>query len=245
MEREVILKKFHKYKIVIVLLFLGFLSFGSRNALADNGFVFLPRVDQNEDYPICKELLKIINQPENANASAKSTKIKEVIFSPANKNFSTVQWTPITLEEAKSSALDGYLEKIIEEETKRAIIGNKDWDGKGDFLFEKAEIDIDNHPPAETMIRYRIPVYGSWFCFLSKDAPNPGRDYFNPKPFSLSGCQPVFYGGRVYVIHSDLGGMYVSKPESVDGYEPEFNRWYLYNRQICSIDKINTKRTKK
>jgi hypothetical protein len=214
----------------------------SQPVLADNGFI----LKKGKEYPICNELIKIVNLPENANAIGERTKIKDIIFPKDNKNFESVIWQPITIEEAKGLFLKGYLDIVMNKQKGRALNIEKDWDGKGDFSFEKTSVIYDKNDPTKKMIRYRLPTWGMGNCILSlsENEPDSFDTSFNDKngnDIMGRNCGLFKYGGRIYLENSDLGYMYVNKLNPLPHWKIDGSNYTyanLYPEEICEIQKI-------
>lgn len=199
-----------------------------------NGFVFQSIYIDNSKYPLCKELLEIVNLPENTDVIGERTKIKDIVFPKRYKNFEPVVWQPITIEEARKLTPEGYLEKVMNKQKERALNIEKDWNGKGDFIFEQALVDYDKNIPPRIMLRYHLPTWGMGNCILSlsENEPDSFDESFNGKD-GLGGmgrnCGLFKYGGRIYLENSDLVYMHVAKLNSLPHWKIDGSN-YTYAR---------------
>ncbi len=207
---------------------------------ADNGYV----LKKGKDIPICNQLIKIVNLPENADAIGERTKIKDILFSKKYKSFAPVNWESITIEQAKKLTPEGYLYKVMDKQRDKALNIEKDWDEKGDFVFEQTLVDYDTNLPPRTMIRYHLPTWGMGNCILglSANEPNSFDESFNPKDGSAvmgRNCGLFKYDGNFYIENSDLGYMYIQKLNSLPHWRIEggYNYANLYPETICEIQK--------
>jgi hypothetical protein len=206
--------------------------------------------ERGQDYPICLQLEKILNLQENAKSFAKIGGVRaEIILPRKSKLFDLVKWEPVPIEVARSFFPDGELDKILESDKRRAVeVGQ----AVSAFEFEKATIEYDAHPPAETFLRYRYAPSDPGVCLMTQDAPNPARDTFNGKWIrgrfghflGATGCQFFTYGGRVYlfdrgdnirpaIIRAESKGRQDRAPSGAGTWQGPY--WYVEQRQLCSF----------
>ncbi len=209
--------------------------------------------ERGQDYPVCLELEKVLNLPENLKSFAQVGDVRhDIIFPKQSTNFESVKWQPIALEEAKSYFPAGYLDQILTSDKNQAITLNHDWKPDSKFEFEKTTVDYDAHPPAETFIRYRYSPLSHGVCLITQSAPNPARSNFNGEfigsryghSLGSDGCELFSYGGRIYLYGAFSNiNPYVIRPES-EGYQDPAPSWagkwsgpywYVNHRQLCSF----------
>jgi hypothetical protein len=229
----------------LLLSSLVVVMFFSPAAWADNGYI----LRSGKEHPICSKVLEILNLPENAYSLGYRTTGKEFIIPARYTDFEIVQWTPVP-----ESEISGYISpqtfKTLDLVKDRALTIEKDWDGKGDWEFETAQVDIDDRGKPETMMRYRLPNWKQWSCMLADTESEEYRAGFNPyithfdatnKSYGLERagrqCVVFKYKGRAY---STEGGaldfiVYESTPLPLWGQSDEYKHAKLFSDPVCQI----------
>lgn len=210
---------------------------------AVNGYI----LKKGKEYPICTEMLEIMNLSENAHSIAYRIWSKELTIPKRYKNFEMVEWKPLHANEL-SPYITPETMKTLELVKKRALTIDKDWDGKGDLTFEITQIDFDDDKKLETLLRYRLPTWKRWSCMLADTEPAQYRKYFNPRStdgVAVGGtyqCVIFKYGDRIYHIeYFGASGLEIQKPKKVGGgVEPS-----LYMQPICDIHNPNWQKEEK
>jgi hypothetical protein len=126
-----------------------------------NGYI----LKKGKEYPLCREMIEILNLPQNAHSLGYRTAAKEFSIPKRYKNFQMVEWKLLTGNHI-STYLTPETMKVMELIKKRALTIEKDWDGKGDLTFEIAQVDFDHDGKLENMLRYRLPNWKQWNCII-------------------------------------------------------------------------------
>jgi hypothetical protein len=246
------------FKLALAIILLSGMGVEARDQNSKRLHIHLDRTfdqrgEKGQDWPVCLELEKVLNLPENSKTLSKlGDNGVNIKFPKKFGNFNAPKWQSISLDEARSLFAGGELDKILAFDKYRATSVTNDWQNDSDFKFEKITLDYDGHLPTETFVRYRYLPNKRGECLIAQSAPDPARSNFNGRfikgQFShftgSSGCEFFEYGGRVFLHWSEINEqstIYLARSEGYQKQAPQWKSnwtgpwWYVEQRPLCKF----------
>jgi hypothetical protein len=211
---------------------------------ANNGYI----LKQGKEYPLCREMIEILNLPENTHSLSYRTVGKEFTIPKEYKNFQTVAWRQPTEEEISKYISPSTLQ-MLEDIKKRALRTERNWVDKGNFSVEVAQVEFDGDDTSlEIMLRYRLQHWKQWSCMFADTEPEGYRKALNPQTDAERGnreCTLLSYGDNIYLANGGAYSFNVYKPiasersglPSINGHNSKHRT--LYFEPICNIEDPN------
>jgi hypothetical protein len=205
---------------------------------ANNGYI----LKKGKEYPLCREMIEILNLPENAHSLSNRRFSKEFTIPKKYKNFQSIDWRKLTEEEISKYITPSTLQ-ALDHIKDRALHAEKDWDGKGDFLFEVAQVYFDSDDTSlETVLRYRLPNWKQWNCMFADTEPEDYRNALHPQTTSKGfQCTLMSYGRNIFLANGGALTFIIDKPLTVKFNKKSKEGYDLGFDTICEIQNPNWK----